>query len=54
MTAIVIPPERLEEKRKERDRERQAWQGSILGSLLDDDEHEPCEPASQAQQKETL
>jgi hypothetical protein len=53
----IIPAHVLEAKREERERlrrEREAWAGSILGvGLLDDDDDQPCAPASPAQKETT-
>ena len=49
MTKTVIPPERLEQKRQERERKHQRKK-SFAGSILENDE--PCAPASPAQPKQ--
>ena len=53
MTAVVIPAERLEALRRERQRRaEQALAGSILANLLDEEDHPPCSPALPAERKE--
>ena len=55
MTAIVIPPEILARRRAERDKQRQqsnAFSGTILSGILDDEEDPPSAPALPAERRE--
>lgn len=55
MTATIITAQRLEAARKERERQRRqsnAFQGSILAGLLDDEDEPTSGPALPAERKE--
>lgn len=53
MTATIVPAERLEQKRKERER-RKAFVGSILSPLDDQDSPAPASPARKETQHDPI